>query len=244
MNPNTLKTHGAHVDQFARAVPNFGRLGELTRAIVDMLRSKNWRDYSDATGAYHFLSGEFDYFLALQTVNARDVARLYLTPDERTEVATAMDRIRTGEARYRRSIEAVIAAHPHAAQSLTAYWDRFGWNDVKHPVGERAIVRARTGVTFEEHARQARIKRLRQLGDGWRDRVQRVIAAADGFTREELLAAIDALKQMAQNAPKLIERGQWRQDAEELNWSERACAARWSVSQDAARKRLARLRSK
>ena len=156
-----------------------------------MLRSQDWRDYSDATGAYHFDEGEFDYFLSLQTVNARDVARLYLTPEERTELALAMDRSRTNEEKYRRPIEVVIAAHPHAGQSLTTHWERFGWQETKHPLGARAIARARTGVTPEEHAKQARMKRLRQLADGWRDRVARVRAAAEGLTREELLAAID-----------------------------------------------------
>jgi methylphosphotriester-DNA--protein-cysteine methyltransferase len=203
MNSEALKTHGDRVNQFARSVPNLGRLGEMTRAIVDMLRSNDWRDYRDATGAYHFQAGEFDYFLALQTVNARDVARLYLTAEERTEIATAMDRTRTGDRRYRRSVLEVVEAHPHAGQSLTTYWERYGWSQSKYPVGARAIVRARTGVTFEEHARQTRIKRLRQLGEGWRDRVARVVAAAEGFTREELLAAIDALKELAQRAPKL-----------------------------------------
>jgi hypothetical protein len=205
MNSRTLRTHGTHVDRFARAVPNLGRLGELTRAIIEMLRSQDWRDYSDATGAYHFEEGEFDYFLALQTVSARDVARLYITPEERTELALAMDRSRTNEEKYRRPIEVVITAHPHAAQSLTTHWERFGWLETKHPVGARAIARARTGVTPEEHAKQARMKRLRQLADGWRDRVARVRAAAEGLTREELLAAIDVLKELAQKAPKLTE---------------------------------------
>jgi hypothetical protein len=244
MNSKALRTHGENVLKFSRDVPNMGRLGDLTRATVDMLRSKDWRDYSDATGPYHFYPGEFDYFLALQTVNARDVARFYLTPEERTEIASAMDRSRTGESRYRRSILEVASAHPHAAQSLTMYWERYAWTETKYPVGARAIVRARTGVSREEHERQARIKRLRKLGDGWRDRVAQVVAAAEGFTREELLAAIEALRKLAQTAPKLVdERSQWRQDAEELNWSERACASRWRVTRDAARMRLSRLKS-
>jgi len=206
MNSKTLGMRGDHVHRFARAIPNLGRLGELTRAIVEMLDSNDWRDYSDATGVYHFEAGEFDYFLALQTVNARDVARLYLTPEERTKVATAMDRARTQEAQYRRPLEEIVAAHPHVAQNLATYWDRYGWNETKYPVGARAIVRARGGISPEEHARQARIKRLRQISDGWRDRVARVRAAAEGLTREELLVAIDALKDMAAKAPKLVER--------------------------------------
>lgn len=205
MNPKTLKTHGSHVDKFARAVPNMGRLGDLTRATIDMLRSGDWRDYSDATGVYHFLPGEFDYFLALQTVDMRDVARLYLTPEEKLELATAMDRTKTGDTKYRRSFDDVSAAHGHAAQSLTTYWTRYGWGDGKTPVGARVLARARMGMSPEEHARQARIKRLRQLSSGWRDRVARVIAAAEGFSREELLAAIDALKELAHKAPKLTE---------------------------------------
>ena len=205
MNSKALRAHGSHVDQFARSVPNMGRLGDLTRAIMEMLRSGDWRDYSDATGAYHFLPGEFDYFLALQTVERRDIARLYLTPEERIELATAMDRTRTGEADYRRPIEEVTASHQHAAQSLTRSWTQYAWSEGRYPLGSRALVISKTGVSPEEHARQARMKRLRQLSSGWRDRVARVVAAADGFSREELLAAIDALKQLAKKAPRLGE---------------------------------------
>lgn len=206
MNSKALRAHGSHVDQFARAVPNMGRIGELTRSAVEMLRSNDWRDYSDATGAYHFFPGEFDYFLALQTVDSRDVARFYLTQEERAEFALAMDRTRTGESEYRRSLEEVAAAHPHAAQSLSNYWAKYGWgNGGKHPVSMRTIVVAKTGVTPEQRARQERMKRLRQLANGWRDRVARVVDAAEGFSREELLAAIEALKELAQKAPKLTD---------------------------------------
>ena len=122
MKPATdLKRNGARVLDFSRSVPNLGRLGELTEATVGMLQSKDWRDYSDAIGTYHWLPGEFDYFLALQTVDARDIARLYLTPDQRAELAGAMDRTRTGEARYRRTLDEVCTANPAAAQSLTVY---------------------------------------------------------------------------------------------------------------------------
>jgi hypothetical protein len=58
-------------------------------------------------------------------------------------------------------------------------------------------------MTPEERARQVRMKRLKELSRGWRDRVARVVAAADGFSREELQAAIDALKQLARKAPRL-----------------------------------------
>lgn len=226
MNSRELKTHGARVDQFARAVPNMGRLGDLTRAAVEMLRSSDWRDYSDATGSYHFLPGEFDYFLALQTVDARDVARFLLSPEERMELAQAMDHTRTGEESYRRTLEQVATEHPHAARSLTDYWGRFGWGDGKHPVSTRTLIRARTGVTPEEHARQTRMKRLRQLANGWRDRVARVVEAAEGFSREELLAAIEALQELAREAPKLAGAETWRRDAEELDWSDVECAKR------------------
>jgi hypothetical protein len=198
-----LVAPGDHVSQFARAVPNMGRVGDLTRASLDMLRSKDWRAYSDATGAYHFLPGEFDYFLALQTVEARDVARFYLTVDDRIELAGAMDHTREGESRYRRSLAAIAEAHPHAAESLKLYWERYGWAKTKHPLGYRAHVRATDGVTFEERARQTRIQRLRQLSNGWRDRLARIVAAADGLTHDELMAAIEALKELAQKAPKI-----------------------------------------
>lgn len=204
MNAHVLDTHGARVGQFARSVPNLGMLGQLTRAVVDIFRSNVWRDYRDGGGTYHFQPGEFDYFLASHSVNARDVARLYLTPEERAELASAMDRQRAGEARYRRSIAEVSEANPFT-DLMTLYWERYGWAEHPYPVGKRAIVRAEKGVSLEERARQTRIKRLRQLNNGWRDRLARVIAAAEGFTREELLAASDALKERARTAPKLAQ---------------------------------------
>ena len=79
MNSQALKTHGDHVNQFARSVPNLGQLGELTRAIVEMLRSKDWRDYRDATGAYHFQPGEFDYFLKIRAADMPDFNRIHGT---------------------------------------------------------------------------------------------------------------------------------------------------------------------
>ncbi|HEY2435382.1 MAG TPA: hypothetical protein VGI12_22125, partial [Vicinamibacterales bacterium] len=95
------------------------------------------------------------------------------------------------------------AANGHAAQSLVTYWDRYGWEGKRTPVGARAITVARTGMTPEQHARQARVKRLKELSRGWRDRVARVVDAADGFSREELFAAIDALRELARKAPRL-----------------------------------------
>jgi hypothetical protein len=242
MNTKALTAHGEHVNKFARAVPNMGRIGDLTRSTLEMLRSNDWRDYTDATGIYHFLPGEFDYFLALQTVDAKDVARFYLSPDERVEVAAAMDRSRSGEDTYRRQLPEIVAAHPHAASSLTQFWDKFGWESARHPVGARALARAKTGLTKEEHAKRERVKRLKQLRDGWRVRVQQVVSAADGFTREEIFAAVDALRELARKAPTANdEREQWRADAEELGRSEAKCADRWGISRDAARKRLARI---
>lgn len=205
MNSKALRSHGEHVHRYARAVPNMGRIGDLTRATLELLRSEDWRQYSDATGAYQFLPGEFDYFLALQTVEARDVARFYLSVEDRAELATAMDRSRTAEAGYRRTREDVERDHPHAAKSLQEYWTRFGWDVARHPVGARALVRVKTGLTPEEHARRERQKRLRRLRDDWRERVARVVEAADGLTREEILAAVDALRQLAKKAPRLTE---------------------------------------
>lgn len=208
MNLKALRSHGEHVHRYARAVPNMGRIGDLTRATVELLRSEDWREYTDATGAYRFLPGEFDYFLALQTVEARDVARFYLSMEERAELAMAMDRSRTAEDGYRRTREDVAQAHPHAAKSFHDYWTRFGWEPARHPVGARALIRVKTGLTPEEHARRERQKRLRRLRDDWRERVARVVEAADGFTREEIFAAIDALRQLAKKAPKISEEQQ------------------------------------
>ena len=243
MKSTALRAHGEHVHKFARAVPNMGRIGDLTRATLEMLRSNDWRDYTDATGVYHFRTGEFDYFLALQTVDAKDVARFYLTPDEKSEIAGAMDRTRTGEPEYRRTLAEMSEAHPHAARSLQQYWGRFGWETTRHPVGARALARAKTGLSKEEYAKRKRLKLLHQLRDGWRERVQKLVAAAEGLTREEIFVAIETLRHLARKAPRAAnEYEQWREDAEELDWSQAKCADRWDVSRNDARIRLLRLK--
>jgi hypothetical protein len=53
--------------------------------------------YQTATGPYRWLPGEFDHFLAVHHVEARDLPRLFLTPDKRRALAAAMDRTRTGD---------------------------------------------------------------------------------------------------------------------------------------------------
>jgi hypothetical protein len=67
------------------------------------------------------------------------VARLYLSPEERTDIASAMDRTRTGEPRYRRALVEVVAAHPHAAQSLMFAVNPASPGPENHPKGWHAL---------------------------------------------------------------------------------------------------------
>jgi hypothetical protein len=185
-----LRQHGKQVNDFARKAPNMGRLGDLTSATLEMLKSQNWRDYSDATGVYHFLPSEFDYFLALQTIEARDVARLYLTKDDRVALAAAMDH--QAASSRRRSLDVLLKAHPHAAQSLTTYWERYGWAQT-YPMGHRATIRARYNKTREARTERRRINRLGRTSTEWRTRVNRVVVAAKGLSDDELRIAIARL---------------------------------------------------
>ena len=237
MQPTTLKAHSEHVHRFARQIPNLGRIGELTRAILDMFHSGDWRAFADALGQYQFRPGEFDYFLALQSVDARDVTRLY--PEAKLEIAPAMDSNRQ-DRRYRRTLEAVADAHPHARELLLEHWTRYAWGTIATPVGTRALVRARAGKTFEARARDARLDRLKESRNGWRDRIDRVLAAADKLNRDELLEVIDELKKLTRL--RKTNSDAWRKDAQELRWSPADCAARWKVSKTAAQSRLGRLK--
>jgi hypothetical protein len=237
MNTKALRLHGEQVDRFARAVPNMGRLGELTHATMAMLRSANWRHYRDATGVYQFQPGEFDYFLALQAVDAHDVARFYVTPDERSELASAMDRSRTGQTRYRRSLDAVIAAHPHAADSLTASWSRHGWTEGKHPVGSRAITRAKIGLTFEKRAQERRRRTVRDRRAHLDHLVESIVRRTSNAT--EIRYVIDELRKRTgqRDGRPPGNHEQWARDLATFQGNEKALAKHWGITLISVKKR-------
>ena len=225
---------------FGRHVPNLGRLADLKQEIVQVLDSRAWRAYRDATGDATWLPGEFDYFLAVWCVTADDMSRLALTDEQKTTLIAASDRRRTGTRSYRRTLEEAAAANPHAG--LINHWTRYGWAE-KAPVSLRTLTRIQSGATWEKHARLRRIARLRESGS-W-DRVQTALQATADLTGDEVRALIEALRdRLKKTRGRPAENyAAWRQVAEQLQWSPTKCAARWKIEVNAAKKRLARLRA-
>ena len=246
----TLQAHGAHVLKFGRMVPNLGRIGELTTAILEMLRSQDWRDYADSTGEYHFLPGEFDYFLAEHAVAASDIPRLYLLVDkehdEKKELLAAMDSSQKDNPKYRRTVTAVMQAHPKS--SLASNWTLYGWDKTKHPVGVRATVRIRTGVTYEKRARQ---HRQRELKDRRGELDRTVETLVQRFDEAALRYIVDGLREHLAKVRKSGNAGrpakdhdQWARDAKRLKGNAKELAKLWGSSKATTYKRLSLIKTR
>lgn len=204
-----------------------------------MLESRAWRAYRDGTGDSTWLSGEFDYFLAVWCVTADDVSRLALTDEQKAALLAAGDRRQTGTARVRRSLEEAAQANPHAG--LLEHWQRYGWAE-KTPISARTVARLQSGTTWEQHAQRRRLVRLRESGS-WK-RVEAAVSALDTLTDDEIRGVIELLRQRLQRIgrPVALDEVAQRKIAERCDWSPTKCAAAWQISIAAAKKRLERLR--
>jgi len=69
-------------------------------------------DFKDNLGVYHFLPGEFDYFLSQCGVKRDDVVHGIRDIKFKAQLDKAMDERKTGTDEYRRSIEQVRAENP------------------------------------------------------------------------------------------------------------------------------------
>ena len=241
-----LRTRGAHVLKFRTLVPNYGRIGELTQEILEMLRSGDWREYQDATGVYRFRAGEFDYFLAEHAVAASDLPRLYLRVDtskkidEKAELLASMDPQKKNE-RYRRSsIETVSKAHPYG--SLGRNWALYGWDKAKHPIGQRTEIRMRHHMTREQreqHRRRSQVKDRRTTLDA-------VVAMVMNQTQNEIERryVIDELRKHRGRGHPQGDHQQWARDAERLKGDAKALAKYWGLTKIATYKRLSIIKAR
>lgn len=98
-----LDLHGREVHAFSTRMANLG-YAEMADLLMAMLKSEAWRSFTDGTGTYAFLPGEFDYFLTQQGVRQKDVMNGVADLDRKAELEAAMDERRTGEENYRRPI--------------------------------------------------------------------------------------------------------------------------------------------
>lgn len=199
-----LDRHGRKVVEFMGKVKNLTRLAELTDSIADIATSGDWRRYTTAIGTEMWREAEFDYFLIACDLPYADVAKVLAYNRRGVELAPLMDR--NAPATKRRTLDKASAAWSGPSpESLVERAERLGWINspravgrnpnyaLRTPVSSQALLRAATGLSQVEQARQNRAdqipaKRRREL-----DRLVRsVIDQTDDATEARYL--IDRIK--------------------------------------------------
>lgn len=227
----TIDEAGERVLAFQLRVQNLGRIGDLTSNLEQIAMSGDWRDYTTAVGRERWLESEFDYFLISSGVFHEDARKVIQWARAGAELAAMMDP--EADASRRRPIEVAAEAWRPAGPG-PGFLQRareLGWlagNDsVKVAVSRRALEEARTGVTKEEQARQARTERL---PTGRRSQLDELV--------ETLLTELTAADERRYVIDRLREsiRGEQRRpadvrgDAERLGWNVSALAQKWGVA--------------
>jgi hypothetical protein len=243
---------GDQVLRFVSAARNLSRIGELTDEVVAIAKSGAWRQYRTATGTDEWRECELDYFLIACDLGHDDIARVAAYTREGTTLAPMMDR--NAESDRRRTLEAAAAAwHSPAPETLVERARRLGWTRGETsnvlraaPVPPRARARQAHGMTKDEHAQRSRAERLSaERKEELDDLVKHMRAEIGGEV--ERLYVIDQLREPEREprgrpAVSDRDRGQWRTDADRLNWDARRLAEEWRVGPTAARWRLRMLR--
>lgn len=171
-----VDTAGDEILHFISDTRNLTELGGLTRKIVDMAKSDNWRRYRTAVGKVEWLEAEFDYFLIACDLPHREVMRVLAYDRESKELASLMDH--KAEPSRRRSLEEASAEWKAPTPgTLIERAQRLGWTRTVEtnapggkrvkgvatpfmkapPVSERARLQHRDGLTNEQRARRNRV---------------------------------------------------------------------------------------
>jgi hypothetical protein len=153
------------VSQFVSDLRNVSRLAAYVDTVVDIFESGAWRHYTDATGRTdNWRECEFDYFLIACGAQYSDVQRLLTWDRARAaEVAIAMES--DDQMRRRALDEASSAWRSPTTATLADLASNQGWTKAQGglrvpPAPARARVRARHGMTMDEHARHQRQARI------------------------------------------------------------------------------------
>lgn len=229
MNP--IDEAGERVLAFQLRVQNLGRIGDLTSNLEQIAVSGDWRDYTTALGRERWLDSEFDYFLIASGVFHEDARRVIQWAKVGGDLAAMMDPAADSE--RRRPIDDAAKGW-HSAGPSASFLQRareLGWlasdNTVKVAVSKRALEEARTGVSKEEHARQARTERLqparREQLDTLAETLLVELTAAD--ERRYVIDRLRASIRGEQRRPADL-----RGDAELLGWNVSALAEKWGVA--------------
>jgi hypothetical protein len=234
---------GQRVLAFQLRVQNLGRIGDLASNLEQIATSGDWREYSTALGPERWLDAEFDYFLIASGVFLEDARRVIQWAKVGSALATMMDP--EADASRRRSIDDAAKAWRTAGPgvSLTQKARELGWlagdKDLKPAVSRRALERARTGVTSEQHARQSRESRLAAARRAELDAMveELVVELTDADERRYV---IDRLRSSIRGEGRRPRDA--RGDAERLGWNVSALAKEWGVARMTAHRWVEELR--
>ncbi len=164
MTDDLVDANGREVIAFTGKVQNLQRVAELTHSIIEMAESGAWHDYTTAVGHQRWLDAEYDYFLISCQLERDDVARVLAWNADSSKLAPLMDRGAPVE--RRRPLEKAASdwtgtgAEPLLGRAQRLGWLNKGGQLAASPVPRRARLLATTGITPEEHARQARAERI------------------------------------------------------------------------------------
>lgn len=231
---NTIDDASERVLAFQLRVQNLGRIGDLTANLEAIARSGDWREYTTALGPERWRDAEFDYFLIASGVHFEDARRVIQWGKVGTLLASIMDP--AAEPERRRPIEEAALEWRSAgpSRSFMQRARELGWlagegssRPVKVAVSGRALEEARTGLTNEARARQARTDRLpatrrAQLDDVVRSLLVELTAA------DERRYVIDHLRSSIRGEQRRP--ADPRADAEKLGWNVAALAEHWGVA--------------
>lgn len=184
------------VRQFASQMANLG-FARMTEALLSMLDSGIWREFTDGLGTYRFLPGEYDYFLTQQGVAREHVMKGVQDLDAKARLEAAMDERKTGEEGYRRRLAEAREQNPQRpgrpiepfgvteSERKALVSERVAAGNTRRPaLGSRVRQFSATGGrTTQRPSEQAPVPRWMQLRN-----------SAERLSDADLAELVDALK--------------------------------------------------
>jgi hypothetical protein len=245
-----LDEAGEKVVRFMGEARNLSRLGELTDEVVAIAESGAWRTYRTALGTERWLECELDYFLISCDLSHEDVSRVLAYTRKGGDLAAMMDR-EANSGRRRTLAQASEAWRAPTPETLLERARRLGWTRGETeelrspPLSPRVRARQAHGGSLEENARNERARRI----SARRRRELDVLARrtqADVVGPDELRYLVDQLGKLVARGPgrPAGDHEQWAKDVAEFGGDTGKLAERWGVSDRAARKRKAELKSR
>lgn len=190
-----LDKNGKKVHAFALDMQNLG-FQRMAEKLVSMLDDGAWQEFTDGTGPYRFLPGEFDYFLTQQGVTRDDVMNGIRDVEMKARIEEVMDERRTGDDDYRRRL---LEARKDNPKRPGRPIEPFGLTkaEAKALVGGRGVAAAPHRAALGDAVRRWRNTqgRTTRRPSQVLPRSERLFRSAKGLPNGELADLVDRLKE-------------------------------------------------